>query len=102
MARSARRSRGYVSVATFTTKPSITGTPTNGQTLTGASGTIANGTVTSRQWRRDGAAISGATAATYTLQAADIGHVITFAVTATNALTSSTTTAVSAPTATIS
>jgi hypothetical protein len=35
-------------------------------------------------WTRDGAAISGATAATYTLVAADVGHNIGCTVTATN------------------
>lgn len=102
MARSAQRSRGFVCVPKFTVQPSITGTAQNGQVLTGASGTVANGTVTSRQWRRNGVAISGATGATYTLQAADIGAVITLAVTATNALNSANTvTAVSAGTAAV-
>lgn len=37
-----------------------------------------------RQWLRDGAAIPGATATTYTIQTADVGHVITAQVIATN------------------
>ena len=102
MARSAARSRGYMCVPKFSVAPSITGTAKNGQTLTGASGTIADGTVTARQWRRNGAAISGATGATYVVQAADIGTLITFAVTATNGLnTLNKTVGTSAPTATV-
>lgn len=102
MARSAARSRGYVCVPKFTVKPSISGTAASGQTLTGASGTIADGAVSARQWRRDGVSIGGATGATYALQGADVGKVITFAVTATNGLNSaSKTTAVSPPTAAV-
>ncbi|WCT75030.1 hypothetical protein PQ455_07395 [Sphingomonas naphthae] len=102
MARSARRSRGFVCVPKFSVAPSITGTAKSGQTLTGASGTIVDGVIAARQWRRNGVAISGATAATYVLQAADIGTVTTLAVTATNARNgANTVTAVSAPTATV-
>ncbi|MFA5950564.1 MAG: hypothetical protein WC807_09810, partial [Hyphomicrobium sp.] len=58
---------------------SISGTATQGQTLT-AGNTLADadglGTV-SYQWSRDGVAISGATAGTYTLAEADVGHAIT-------------------------
>jgi hypothetical protein len=83
MARSARRSRGYVCVPTFTAKPSITGTAQVGETLTGASGTVVNGSVTSRRWLRDGAAITGATATTYDVQEADVGAKLAYEVTAT-------------------
>jgi hypothetical protein len=84
----------------FTAAPSITGTAQSGQLLTGASGTVVRGTVTGRQWRRDGVAIGGAINATYVLQAADVGKRITFAVTATNGLNAANkVTAVSAPTA---
>jgi hypothetical protein len=89
-------------VPLFTVAPSITGTAKNGQVLTGASGTVARGTVTSRQWKRNGVAIAGATAATYTVQAADIGAVITLTVLATNGLNAANTaSATSAPTATV-
>lgn len=99
MARSARRSRGFMCVPAFTVQPSISGTAQSGQTLTGASGTIVRGAVSSRQWRRDGAAISGATGATYVLQAADVGKLITFAVTAAGTLNGANkVTAVSPPT----
>jgi hypothetical protein len=89
-------------VPTFTAKPSITGTAQSGQTLTGVSGTIANGALTARRWLRDGAAISGATGATYVVQAADVGHLITFEVTAAaTRVAANTAKAVSAPTATV-
>lgn len=67
----------------FTTEPSISGTPAVGQTLTGNTGTISNGTVSAVQWLRNGAAISGATSATYVLVTADAGKAVTFRVTAT-------------------
>lgn len=99
MGRSAARSRGFMCVPTVTARPSITGTAKSGEELTGVTGTAINGTVLSRQWRRDGAAIVGATGATYTLQDTDIGGVITFAVTWRNGLnTTNTKVAVSAPT----
>jgi hypothetical protein len=102
MGRSAQRSRGFMCAPTFTVAPSITGTAQSGQTLTGASGTVARGTVTGRQWRRNGAAIVGATNATYVVQPADVGAAITFAVTATNGLNAnSKVTATSVPTAAV-
>jgi hypothetical protein len=59
----------------------IAGTATQGQTLT-ASNTLADvdglGTI-SYQWKSDGAAISGATSATFTLTQAQAGHVVTVA-----------------------
>ncbi len=69
-----------------TVAPTITGTATVGQTLTGANGTWTGKEtpVLTRQWRRGGVAISGATAATYLLAAPDVGAAITFAVTGTN------------------
>lgn len=103
MARSARRSRGFMCVPEFTVGPSITGTAQVGQELTGASGTISRGTVASRQWLRDGVDIDGATGATYVVQEADVGAVITFAVTAVgNLLATNTTVAVSAATEAVS
>jgi hypothetical protein len=66
------------SIATNT----ISGTATAGQVLT--SNVTASGTI-SRVWKRDGVAISAATASTYTLVSADIGSKITVTATATNA-----------------
>lgn len=83
MARSAERSRGFMVTSTFTAAPAITGTAQVGQTLTGSDGTIVGGTFASRRWLRDGVAISGATAATYVVQAADVGKQIWQEVTAT-------------------
>jgi len=86
-----------------TTLPAITGTETQGQTLTVSNGTWSNSpTSYSRQWFRAQVAISGATSATYVLQAADVGAIIHAKVTATNASGSTTaqsnsTGAISAP-----
>jgi len=67
----------------FTTEPSISGTLAVGQTLTGNTGTIVNGSVSAVQWTRNGSPISGATSATYVLVTADAGKAVTFRVTAT-------------------
>jgi hypothetical protein len=64
--------------------PTITGTATVGQKLTAVPGTWTPSPVTlAYQWQRNGTAISGATASTYTLVAADAGAAITVAVTGT-------------------
>lgn len=99
MPRSAARSRGFVVVSTFTAAPAITGTAQVGQTLTGSNGTIAGGAFASRQWLRDGSPISGATAATYVVQAADVGKRITQEVTATVTATGGKVSKLSGPTA---
>lgn len=69
-----------------TALPTISGTPTVGYLLTASNGTW-SGSPTSYayQWKRGGVAISGATASTYELVAADSGANITLTVTATNA-----------------
>ena len=78
---------------------SITGTAMVGQTLTGhytyadINGD-AEGTSTFR-WLRDGSAIGGATAITYTLVAADQGHAVSFEVTPVSTESPTTGTAVS-------
>jgi hypothetical protein len=88
--------------------PTISGTPQQGKTLTGSTGTW-NGVSISyaNQWKRCDlsgnacAPIGGATGTTYALAAADVGSTIRFAVTATNkngsASSSSAQTAVVAP-----
>ena len=53
--------------------PAITGTKTQGQTLTCSSGTWSKSPSYSYQWRRDGVAIIGATASTRVLALADVG-----------------------------
>jgi hypothetical protein len=67
--------------------PSIAGTPTVGETLTGTNASF-NGSPTitvTRAWLRDGTPIAAATGATYVLVEADEDAVITFRNTASNA-----------------
>lgn len=73
-----------------TVAPAITGTAQVGQTLTVSNGTwTGNPTPTfARQWRANGANISGATATTYVPVVGDIGKTITCTVTATNTVDS--------------
>ena len=80
-----------------TAQPTITGTPAQGQTLTGSDGTWSNSpTSFSRQWMRcpasggaadasDCAAIGGATTASYVVAAGDVGSRLRFRVIASNA-----------------
>lgn len=80
-----------------TAQPTISGTPAQGQTLTGTDGTWSNSpTSFARQWMRcpasggaadasDCAAIGGATTASYVVAAGDVGSRLRFRVTATNA-----------------
>lgn len=78
--------------------PLVTGTAQLGQVLTGDPGAwMGSPTGYALQWRRGAVAIIGATAMTYTLQAADLGQTISLAVTAANAAGS--TTAISEATA---
>jgi len=68
-----------------TTAPAISGTAQVGQTLTVSNGTwTGTGLSYARQWLRGGTNIAGATNATYVLQAADEGTLISCRVTATN------------------
>jgi len=68
-----------------TVLPAITGTATEGQTLTASAGTWTGSPTYSYQWKRGGVSIDGATASTYLLVSADVGSTITVTVTATNA-----------------
>lgn len=69
-----------------TVHPSITGTPTNGQTLTCSTPTTRGLTPTiTRQWYRGSTLISGATAATRVLAAGDVGHRMSCVVSLANA-----------------
>jgi hypothetical protein len=62
--------------------PTITGTPKVGQTLTAKTGTWSpNPVKLTLQWKRNGVAISGATATTYKMTTADKGKQITLSVT---------------------
>jgi hypothetical protein len=72
-----------------TVLPAITGTAQVGQTLTTTNGTWSNSpTSYVRQWKANGAAISGATGTTYVVLAGDVGKTITVTVNAVKALTS--------------
>jgi subtilisin family serine protease len=71
---------------TSTPTPTILGTPTVGQKLTARTGTWQPSPVAlSYQWNRDGAAIAGATAATYLVAAADAGTQLSLSVTGSKA-----------------
>ena len=69
-------------VFTTTPKPAIAGTPIAGKKLTAIVGIWApKATSYTYQWYRDGKAISGQKAKTYTVKSTDLGHKITVAVT---------------------
>lgn len=70
---------------TSRTRPAITGTPVVGQTLSCGTGTWDDAASYTREWRRDGVPLEGATSASYTLGAADQGQRITCAVIAAGA-----------------
>jgi hypothetical protein len=91
----------------LTQPPAISGSPETGETLTSTTGEWSGAPpiLFTREWRRCNAngqscqAIPNATQATYVIQAADLGHRLTVAVTAKN--TDGEATATSAPTAVI-
>jgi hypothetical protein len=66
-------------------KPSIEGTAAVGGTLTAKRGTWTDGTAFTYQWKRNGAAINGATSATYKLVDADANTTIAVTVSGTQA-----------------
>jgi len=68
---------------TSTPVPAVSGTAKTGQTLTATIGTWDEGTTTTIQWLRDGAAISNATSLSYLLTPNDFGRSITVKVTGT-------------------
>jgi len=68
-----------------TVRPAITGTATQGQTLTCSTGTWTNTPdAYAYQWLRAGVPIAGATASTRVLAAPDVGSAMSCTVTATN------------------
>ena len=69
---------------TNTTAPSITGTAAVGVTLACDPGVWTGGPTFKYSWSRDGAAISGALTAGYTVQGADEGDTLTCTITASN------------------
>lgn len=78
---------GPIQAPVNTLAPVLTGTPQVGQVLSVSDGNWnANPAPTfARVWKRNGSAISGQTAATYTLVTGDLAANITVEVTATNA-----------------
>lgn len=68
--------------------PTISGTVGIGETLTAVSGTFADEQSVSSQWLADGQGIPGETGLTYVVDAVTYDAVISFAQTATNAVTS--------------
>jgi hypothetical protein len=67
-----------------TAAPAVTGAATVGQVQTCSTGAWLNSPTYTYAWRRRGAAIPGATAATYTLTATDSGYQIEAEITASN------------------
>lgn len=65
--------------------PVISGTTSQGQTLSCTTGTWSGSPTYTYAWKRGGVAIGGATASTYLLTVTDVGTMITCTVTATNA-----------------
>lgn len=71
---------------TSTPTPKISGKPVVGEKLTATAGTWSPGPVgLAYQWIRDGKVIGGATASTYTAQAADVDAALTVSITGTRA-----------------
>ncbi|MBE7700690.1 hypothetical protein H9623_10300 [Oerskovia sp. Sa1BUA8] len=97
-------STAKVALAVFSASPVpvVSGTARVGSTLTAQPGTWAPGAALSYQWKANNLAIKGATTATYTPTATDLGKRLTLTVTATRpgyttkTLTSTATTAVTA------
>lgn len=81
--------------------PAITGTKTQGQTLTCSTGTWSRSPTYAYQWLRNSVPIAGATASTRVLAAGDVGALMSCRVSATNSgvtatATSAQTTAIAA------
>jgi hypothetical protein len=78
--------RGNVSAPVITGAPTIVGTVAVGQTVGAVAAPVApRPAATSWQWELDGAPVGGATSASYTIQAGDLGGVLTVVQTATGA-----------------
>lgn len=85
---------GALSAPASTSLPSISGSPSTGQILQASPGGWSNAPVKYRyQWKRDGAAITGAVLPSYTVAAGDMGHTLSVDVTAANAVGSTVATA---------
>jgi sugar lactone lactonase YvrE len=91
---SATSNEATLSVSVATVAPSITTQPTSKSVTVGSSVTLsaaASGTPTpSCQWYKNGAAISGATGASYTIASASLSDAATYTMVATNSVSSAT------------
>lgn len=76
----------YTALASNTVAPVITGSLSNGSTLSTTGGTWTNAVSLTYQWYGNGVAISGATASSYVTQSSDVGHTITVAVSGVNSV----------------
>lgn len=95
-----RASVAFVETPVNSVAPAITGTATQGQTLTCSTGTWSKSPTYAYQWLRAGVPVAGATASTRVLAAEDVGSKMSCCVTATkNGFSASRT---SAETATVS
>jgi hypothetical protein len=75
---------GLIGDAPTATAPAVTGTPKVGQTLSVPAPTWSvTGVTTTYQWQRNGAAIPGATTASYPVTADDVGKALTVKITGT-------------------
>lgn len=90
----------YVQQPVNSVAPVVTGTATQGQTLTCSTGTWSKSPTYAYQWLRAGVPVVGATASTRILAAGDVGSKMSCRVTATNNAISAS--ATSAETATVS
>lgn len=68
----------------YSSQPTVTGRYAAGQVLTANPGSWGSGATPSYsfQWKRDGQDVAGATAATYSISGADLGHALAVTVTA--------------------
>ncbi len=78
--RTSAASKAVMPAALRTATPKITGTAVVGKTLQASAGTWTTGAKLTYQWKRNGAAIRGATKSSYTLVAADGGAKVTVTV----------------------
>lgn len=95
-----RASVTFVQQPVNSVAPVISGTPSQGQTLTCSTGTWSKSPTYAYQWLRAGVPLAGATASTRLLAAGDVGSKMSCRVTATNNQISAS--ATTAETATVS
>lgn len=82
-AQASRRADAVAKLPVNSVAPAITGTETEGETLTCSSGTWSKSPSYTYQWKRSGVAIAAATSNTYVLTATDVDETLTCVVKAT-------------------